>query len=46
MSIGQFLTNNATFLLLTGVVMIPAQAFAQQDMVDKRKEVMSLTMRM
>ena len=38
MSIGQFLTI-ATVLLLTGVVMT-AQAFAQQDIVDKRKEVM------
>lgn len=38
MSLGQFLTI-ATVLLLTGVVMT-AQAFAQQDMVDKRKEVM------
>ena len=38
MSLGQFLTI-ATVLLLTGMV-ITAQAFAQQDMVDKRKEVM------
>jgi len=38
MSLGQFLTI-ATVLLLTGVVMT-AQAFAQQDIVDKRKEVM------
>ena len=38
MSLVQFLTI-ATVLLLTGVVMT-AQAFAQQDMVDKRKEVM------
>jgi cytochrome c556 len=38
MSLVQFLTI-ATVLLLTGVVMT-AQAFAQQDIVDKRKDVM------